>query len=102
PPDVVFGSMYHSGSHGHTLLCSSGLKVEQYSVAHARAPYCKNLTSVADGHVVQVLRALREIGRRIDAGEGLEVMYEVRLIEVAARQGHVRPLDLLRVMNAPQ
>src|SRR5205085_4484543 len=62
---IAFGDRSHSISHGHTLLCSSGLKVEPYFVAHARAPYCKNLTSVADGHVVQMLRALREIGRRI-------------------------------------
>jgi len=52
--------------------------------------------------MIQVVGAMSEIGARIDAGEGAEVVIEVRLVEVAAPERDVGPIDVVPAMNAVQ
>ena len=49
--------------------------------------------------MVQVLRPKFEITAGIDPGEGAEVVIEVCLVKVAARECDVRPIDLRLAMN---
>ena len=48
------------------------------------------------------LAALREIGRRVEAGKGLKVLDEMCLIVVAASQSDIHPLDTLLFPEATQ
>jgi len=59
-----------------------------------RRLYCKNLTLFVDRNVVQVLGFLRQVRCGIDSGEFFEVVNKVRLIEITAAGGHVRPIKL--------
>lgn len=49
--------------------------------------------------MVLVFAALYEVGAGIEAGEGMEVMDKVGLIEVAAGEGDIGPIDLLLVAD---
>src|SRR5262245_4371399 len=57
--------------------------------------YCKKLTSLAQRNMVEMLTPLRDIGRRIEAGEGAEVMDEMCLVEIPTGQSDVNPVDPL-------
>ena len=46
--------------------------------------------------MIEMRGLVREVSRRVNAGEGLEVVDEMRLIEVTATQRHVRPINLRR------
>ncbi len=67
----------------------------------ARLPYCKNLTLV-DRHVVEMFSLGGQVRSRIDAGKLLEIVDEVRLVEVTAAQGNVDPVSLTSVMDDAQ
>src|SRR5947209_19530675 len=47
-------------------------------------------------------RLVREVGRRVNASEGLEVVDEMRLIEVATTQRNVCPINLRRRVDETQ
>ena len=46
-----------------------------------------------------MLRLLRHVRGGIDAGEGAEIVNEMRLIEVAARERDVKPVNIVLIMN---
>lgn len=52
--------------------------------------------------VVEVIAPTREVGRRRDAGEGTEVVYEMGLVEVVTSQSKVRPLHPQPVLDEAQ
>ena len=60
-------------------------------------PYCKKLTS--HGQVVQVVTFGIEISGRIDAGEMMEFLYEMCLVEIAAVEGDVGPSEGLAIFQ---
>src|SRR5262245_59955033 len=62
--------------------------------------YCKKLTSLAQRNMVEMLTPLRDIGRRIEAGEGAEVMDEMCLVEIPTGQSDVDPVDPLPPTDA--
>ena len=45
---------------------------------------------------------LRQVSRGIDAGKFFEIMYEMRLIEIATIRSHIRPGKIRAVANLPQ
>ena len=49
--------------------------------------------------MVQVLGFLRQVGCGIDSGEFFEVVNKVRLIEITAAGGHVRPVTIISAVN---
>src|SRR6266849_2892888 len=56
--------------------------------------------SIPQRHVIQVRRMAGEVRRRAEAGEGAEVVIEVRLVEVAAAEGHAGQIDLGAPMDS--
>lgn len=58
--------------------------------------------SVEYRNVVEVSGPLHQVGRRIEAGECLEIVDKMRLIEVAAQQCDVRPIYALSLLDTPR
>ena len=52
--------------------------------------------------MVAILALMREIRCWREASEDLEIMNTVRLVKVAAGQGHARPIDLLPASDQMQ
>src|SRR6266851_330821 len=66
-----------------------------------RAAYWKKAKSV-HRDVIDVARSARDVLGGIDAGERLEVVDEVRLVEVAARERHIGPIDVRLLIHEMQ
>src|SRR5689334_21343476 len=58
--------------------------------------------SVADGNVVEVLRVFSQVRRRTNPAERPKVMNEVGLVEVAAGERHISPIDRAIAVNRQQ
>src|ERR1700745_3851208 len=56
--------------------------------------YCKNLTSVKDRNVVQVLGLQGHVAGRINARNAFEIMDEMGLVEIAASSGDIGPIAI--------
>jgi hypothetical protein len=59
---------------------------------------CKNLT-LLHGHMIHMWRLTRQVLRRRDSGERLEVVNEMRLVVVPAFERHLRPVNCVQSMS---
>ena len=64
--------------------------------------YCKKLTLLGKSYVVEVLCPGIEVAGWIEPGKVREVMDKMRLVEIAAVHGQVRPFDPSAFCDEPQ
>ncbi len=84
-----------------------------YREARSFGSYCKKFTAVVrapslwtarlvHGHVVDVALIVGKVRRRVDAGEGAEIVDKVRLVEITSLEGDVGPVDARPSGNLPE